>query len=204
MEEFESLQQLYERLKEVTQNELEVKNDLLPYQPDVVDYIVEQITHMNSVINNPKTKDRWKPFSIEQHKIEIERFSYLINTYLRTRVKKIEANAPHLIKLLRTDLDRGLKYLSPLEAKYLDRYSGSIDAYMKNIIKDMPENMQQFRLANIKRPDKTEYAFVQGITEATIEDGDAEIRLEPGVCRILTVSTIVDLLEKGSRQFKLI
>uniref|UniRef100_A0A6G1S531 DNA replication complex GINS protein SLD5 n=1 Tax=Aceria tosichella TaxID=561515 RepID=A0A6G1S531_9ACAR len=204
MEEFESLQQLYERLVEVTQNELELKNDLLPYQPDVVDYIVEQITHMNSVINNPKTKDRWKPFTIEQHKIEIERFSYLINTYLRTRVKKIEANAPQLIKLLRTDMDRGLKFLSPLEAKYLDRYSGSIDTFIKNIIKDMPENMQQFRLANIKKMDKTEYAFVQGLTEATIEDGDAEIRLEPGVCRILTVSTIVDLLEKGSRQFKLI
>jgi hypothetical protein len=204
MEEFESLQQLYERLVEVTQNELELKNDLLPYQPDVVDYIVEQITHMNNVINDPKTKNRWKPFSIEQHKIELERFSYLINTYLRTRVKKIENNAPQLIKMLREDIDRALKYLSPLEAKYLDRYNDSIDTYMKNIIKDMPDNMQQFRLAKIKKLEKTEYAFVQGLTDATIEDGDAEIRLEPGVCRILTVSTIVDLLEKGSRQFKLI
>jgi GINS complex subunit 4 len=204
MEGIESLQQLYERLVEVTQNELELKNDLLPYQPYVVDNIVEQITHMNSVINNPKTKDRWNAFSVEQHKIEIERLSYLINTYLRTRVKKIEVNAPHLIKMLRTDIDRALKFLSPLEAKYLDRYNDSIDTYMKKIIKDMPDNMQQFRLANVKRADKTEYAFVQGLTEATVEDGDAEIRLEPGVCRILTVSTIVDLLEKGSRQFKLI
>lgn len=202
MEEFESLQQLYERLVEVTQNEVELSDNLLPYQPEVVDYIVEQITHMNGVIN--KTKDRWSPFCIEQHKIELERFSYLINTYLRTRLKKIESNVPQLIKLLRTDIDRANKFLSPLEAKYLDRYNESIDNYMKNIIKSMPDNMQRFRLANIKQREKASYAFVIGCTDARIVDGEEEVELEPDVCRILTVPTIIDLLEKGSRQFRLI
>jgi len=202
MEEFESLQQLYERLIEVTQNELELSDNLLPYQPDVVDYIVDQITHMNGVIN--KTKNRWSPFCIEQHKIELERFSYLINTYLRTRLKKIESNAPHLIKLLRTDIERATKFLSPLEAKYLDRYNDSIDTYMKNVINSMPDNMQRFRLASIKQKERANYAFVLGCSEATVIDGEAEVILEPDVCRILTVSTIIDLLEKGSRQFKLI
>lgn len=202
MEEFESLQQLYERLIEVTQNELELSDDLLPYQPEVVDYIVEQITHMNNVIN--KTKDRWSTFCIEQHKIELERFIYLINTYLRTRLKKIESNAPYLIKLLRTDIERALKFLSPLEAKYLDRYNDSVDKYMKNVIKDMPDNMQRFRLANMIQKEKSAYAFVMGCEDARITDGDTEVILEPDVCRILTVPTIISLLEKGSRQFKLI
>lgn len=202
MDEFESLQQLYERLVEVTQNELELSDNLLPYQPDVVDYIVEQITHMNSVIN--RAKNRWSPFSIEQHKIELERFSYLINTYLRTRLKKIEANAPSLIKLLRTDMERASRFLSPLEAKYLDRYNESIDSYMKNVVKKMPDNMQRFRLAGIKQKERTNYAFVLGCEEAQIVDGESEVTLEPDVCRILTVSTIIELLEKGSRQFKLI
>lgn len=202
MEEFESLQQLYERLIEVTQNELELSDDLLPYQPEVVDYIVEQITHMNDVIN--KTKDRWSTFCIEQHKIELERFIYLINTYLRTRLKKIESNAPYLIKLLRTDIERALRFLSPLEAKYLDRYNDSIDKYMKNVIKDMPDNMQRFRLTNMIQKENAAYAFVMGCEDARIVDGDTEVILEPDVCRILTVPTIISQLEKGSRQFKLI
>lgn len=202
MEEFESLQQLYQRLVEVTQNELELSDDLLPYQSDVVDFIVEQITHMSKFIS--KNKSRLSPFCVEQHKIEVERFSYLINAYLRTRLKKIEANAPHLIKLLRTDIARATKFLSPLEAKYLDRYNDSIDSYMRNIIKDMPDNMQRFRLANMRQKEKLDYAFVVGCEEGAIIDGEAEIMLEPDVCRILTVSTIIDLLEKGSRQFKLI
>lgn len=202
MEEFESLQQLYERLVEITQNELSLSNDLLPYQPEVVDYIVEQITHMNNVIN--KTKNRWSSFSIEQHKIEIERFSYLINTYLRTRIKKIELRAPYLIRMLRTDIERATKFLSPLEAKYLDRYNDSVDTYIKNIIKDMPENMQRFRLSGIKQKEGSDYAFVVGCEEAAIMDNDSEVMLEPDVCRILTVPTIIDFIEKGSRQFKLI
>lgn len=202
MEEFESLQQLYERLVEVTQNELELTDNLLPYQPEVVDCIIEQITHMNNVIN--KTKNRWSPFCVEQHKIELERFSYLINTYLRTRIKKIETNAPYMIKLLRTDIDRATKFLSPLEAKYLDRYNDSINMYMRNVISRMPDNMQRFRLASIKQTEKSSYAFVLGCEDAKIVDGETEVMLEPDVCRILTVSTIIDLLEKGSRQFKLI
>lgn len=75
---------------------------------------------------------------------------------------------------------------------------------MKNVIKDMPDNMQRFRLASIKQREKANYAFVMGCMDATIVDGDTEVMLEPDVCRILTVSTIIDLLEKGSRQFKLI
>lgn len=202
MEEFESLQQLYERLVEVTQNEIELSDNLLPYQTEVVDYIVEQITHMNNVIN--KTKDRWSPFCVEQHKIELERFSYLINTYLRTRLKKIESNAPKLIKLLRTDIERATKFLSRLETKYLDRYNDSIDSYMANVIRDMPDNMKRFELASINQEEKTNYAFVLGCSDATIMDGGTEVILEPDVCRILTVSTIIELMEKGSRQFRLI
>lgn len=202
MEEFESLQELYKRLVEVTQNELELSEDLLPYQPEVVDYIVEQISHMDTVIN--KARSKWSPFSIEQHKIELERFTYLINTYLRTRLKKIEANAPRLIKMLRTDIERAAKFLSPLEAKYLDRYNDSINSYMRNTIKDMPDNMQRFRLADIRQRERIGYAFVQGTSEARIVDGEAEVMLEPDVCRILTIPTIINQLERGSRDFKLI
>lgn len=201
-EEFKSLQHLYERLVEVTQNEMELSDNLLPYQPGVVNCIVEQITHMSNVIN--KTKNRWSPFCVEHHKIELERFYYLINTYLRTRIRKIESNAPQLIKLLRTDIDRALKFLSPLEAKYLDRFNDSVDNYMANVIKDMPDNMRRFRLASVREEGKTSYAFVIGCDEGTIMDGETEVNLEPDVCRILTVSTIINLLEKGSRQFKLI
>lgn len=202
MEEFDSLQELYERLVEVTQNEVELSEDLLPYQPQVVDYIVEQITHMNTVID--KAKKKWSPFSIEQHKIELERFNYLINTYLRTRLKKIETNAPYLIKMLRTDMERANKFLSPLELKYLDRFNGSIDSYMKNVIKNMPDNMQRFRLASIMQRERTGYAFVLGTSEARVVDGEAEVFLEPDVCRILTIPTIISQLEQGSRDFKLI
>lgn len=198
----ESLEQYYQRLVEITENELELADDLLPYQAVVVEHFIEQVTHMNDGII--KHKAILQPFCVEQHKIVIERISYLINTYLRTRLNKIEANAPALIKMLKSDSERANKFLSRAEQKYLDRFNDSIDSYMKNIIKDMPENMHRFKLASVRPKDKLRYAFIVGLSDARILDGEAEIMLEPDVCRILTVPSIVELLEKGCRDFKLI
>lgn len=206
MMEIDSLQDLYQRLVEVLQNELEVA-ELLPYQAEILDFVVEQINHMTNVIN--MTKKQWSPFCIEQHQIELERITYLVNNYLRTRLKKIEASAPYLIKMLRTDIDRANKYMSPVEAKYLDRYNDSIDSYMMDVVmKDMPENVRRFRLANMisqqEEKARTSYAFVVGKEEARIMDGDVEVVIEPDICRILSVATIIEQLEKNSNQFQLI
>lgn len=204
-EDFENLREVYDKLLEFTSNEAEVKY-LLPYQPAVVDIIMDQIVHMNTAI---ETAVAWHPFSIEQHKLELERMHYAVNNYLRTRLKKIETNAPHLIQLLRTNRPKADKYLSPLEAKYLDRYNDSIDTYMnEKVLKDMPENMQGFRLADMvskqNEDAKFNYAFVLAKTESRLLDGESEVLLEPDVCRILTLSTVLRILEKNSRQFHLI
>lgn len=201
-----NLQELYQNLVEILQNELEV-SELLPCEAEIVDYMIEQINHMTNIIT--LTKKKWSPFCVEQHQIELERITYLVNNYLRTRLKKIEASAPYFIKMLRTDIDRALKYLSPVEAKYLDRYNDSIDSYMMDVVlKDMPENLRRFRLASMiaehEEQAKTNYAFVMGKTEATILDGDVEIQLEPDICRILSVSSIIEQLEKKSDLFQLI
>ena len=204
--EIETLQDLYLRLVEALQNELEV-SELLPCQPEIVELTIELIKRMT--LNLKENKHRMTSFAVEQHQIELERITYLRNNYLRTRLKKIESSTAYLINMLRTNIDRAHKYMSPAETKYLDRYNESIDSYMMNVVlKDMPENMRRFRLANMislhEEKAKREYAFVRGKEEATIVDGENEVALEPDVCRILSVYTIIDELEKNSIQFQLI
>lgn len=203
MEEFTNLEHVYERLKEITQNEVELGGYLLPYKREVVDCILEQIEHMSGVIEKMKSR-RMSPFCIEQQKFGLKRFNYLVSTYLRTRLKKIEANASFLIKLLKTDRHRALRFMSKLEAEYLDRFNVSIDNYMKNVLKDMPVSVQGFKHADVSQSEKLDYAFVLGCSDAKIVDGQSEVALEPDVCRILSVPTIIDLLERGSRDFKII
>lgn len=203
MDEINSLQDLYDRLLEVTQNELEL-TELLPYEPDVVELILMQITNLNDKISRLQIRGH-EPFEVEHHKIESERFSYLINTYLRTRVRKIEENAPYLKKMRDQDRQRARKFMSRSEREYLDNYYEIINSYMKNVLQDyMPPNMQKFNFKDLVEKVQTDYAFVIGKDHGTVADGNAEITIEPDICRILTVSTIVDQLEKGSRLFKLI
>lgn len=194
--------QLYERLIEITQNEIELLDDLLPYQALIVDAILNKIDHMNDILN--ECRPSYPQFVIEQHELSLERINYLINTYLRTRLRKLDHRASKYIKLLQMNYVRATKFLSPFEAKYLDRDTDSIDTYIKEIMADFPPIMRQFYLANIPDENKRKYAFVIGRSYGRIIDGEHEIEIEPDVCRILTTDAIIESAEKGSRCFKLI
>lgn len=204
---FESIQDVYNRMIEAVSNENESGDHLLPYESTAMDYIVDQIDNMKKGLL--KNKDKFSPFEIELHSIELERFSYIVNAYLRTRLRKIEDTAPYLIQLMINNKERANILLSPLEAKYLDRYNDSINDYMKDVVlKDMPDNMKKFRLADmaskIDREARSKYVFVTSKTSCVIEDNDMQIVMEPGTCRILTMATVLNLLESGRRDILLI
>lgn len=199
MEEFENLQQLYQRLNEIFINERELEDELLPYYPEVVECIVEQITHMNKILDRSRQSKTMNSFKFEFHKLEIERFSFLLFGYLRIRLKKIERNASQLIQLLNSDMDRALKFLSRQEAKYLDRYNIIVEQFIKNRIEDMPDNMKRFSLAGLKQGKHYKYAFVMGTQTGSVQDGPFQIQIEPNVCRILSVEAIVNHLENDEK-----
>lgn len=194
--------QLYNRLIEITQNEIELPNDLLPYQSSIVDAILDRIDHMNNILN--ECRETYSKFVIEHHELALERISYLINTYLRTRLRKLDNEASKYIKLLQSDFERATKFLSPFEAKYLDKDTDSIDTYITNILAEFPPIIRQFYLSGIPNKKRITYAFVIGKSHGRIIDGEHEIEIEPDVCRILTADAIVENAEKGSCCFKLI
>lgn len=197
------IQKLYAKLVEITQNELSLPHDLLPYESTVVNIILERIGHMNDVMN--ETKNRWSKFAIEQHKLELERFSYLLNSYLRTRLKKIEEDARRLVMMFKTDISKAMKFLSPFEAKFLDKYVYRIDKYVQNeVLNEFVPTMEKFHLAGVPARQYYRYAFVFGVEDGKVVDGDNEINIEPNVCRILSVPAIVEHLLEGPRCFKLI
>lgn len=197
------MDKLYIRLVEITQNEMALPQDILPYEANVVDEILERIAHMNDVIN--ETQNRWSKFAIEHIKLELERFSYLINSYLRIRLNKIEEDARRLVMMFKTDISKAMRFLSPFEAKFLDKYVYRIDKYVQNeVLNDYVPTMKRFHLAEIPTTQINRYAFVLGVENGKVRDEDNEINIEPDVCRILSVPAIVEHLLEGPRCFKLI
>ena len=84
----------------------------------MVSYFVTQIQHFENLFKKSKNLDQ---FTIESHKLEIERIKFLMHRYLERRLKKIEANAPTLINLIRENRQTAANLMSAEEATYLQR-----------------------------------------------------------------------------------
>uniref|UniRef100_A0A1B6LT31 GINS complex subunit 4 n=1 Tax=Graphocephala atropunctata TaxID=36148 RepID=A0A1B6LT31_9HEMI len=72
-------------LEEAWLNE-KLSPEILPHKTEQVDCMMEQIHHMEE---NLKKLDK-NDFRVGLHKLELDRIRYLITSYLRTRINKIE------------------------------------------------------------------------------------------------------------------
>jgi len=210
-EAFETPYQVYRRLVDIVRNESSAP-EVLPYEESLVDLTEDQIQHMKS--NLEKHRPKLDPFCIEQHSMELERVSFVVREYLRIRLKKIEDNASTLVRLLKTDTQQALRILSPLEAKYLDRYITSIDDHLqRTVLNFVPLNMKSFRLVDVASNEKQEfdahYVFVEALNtiSVTVDDpikGQEVVTMEKGSKSFLPYSGLRRHLISGSKDLLLL
>jgi len=210
-EEYDTPHQVYKRLVEVVINET-LAPELLPFEEPIVDCIVDQIQHMSD--NIKKLGSKLGSFCTEQHKIELERFSYVVNKYYRTRIEKIEANAPYLVKVLKFDRIKASKLMSNTEIKYLDNYVTSIDEHLDSTVLNlMPPNMQSFKLtdasSNQDDEHKSNYVFVKALQETSVQvdcplNGLETVEMKKGEERFLPYLSVRDHLQSGSKALLLL
>lgn len=110
--------------------------DILPYQKDIVDIMLSQLSHMNDNLKQLSENDfRWKV-----HKMELERIRYIVASYLRCRLQKIEL---FTLYILNEDAVRTVnnKYLSVAELEFAKEYYKSIEKHFHQIaLRHMPQN----------------------------------------------------------------
>lgn len=109
--------QIYKHLIDSVMNENNC-DDLLPYQTSILNYFTTQVQHFDNLLKNSKNLEQ---FTIESHKLEIERIKFLIHRYLERRLKKIEQNASTLINLARENAQTTVNLMSVEELSYLQR-----------------------------------------------------------------------------------
>ncbi|XP_015781974.1 uncharacterized protein LOC107359898 [Tetranychus urticae] len=201
---FSSPREVYGRLIEIVNNECLVE-EMLPFEETVLECILEQMRYMSEGLQRVGSK--LGSFVVEQHKIELGRFAFLVNKYYRTRLNKLESRCNEFVRLLRNDPKQAFVLLSPLEVKYLDNYVTSIDTYLDEVIlNQMPANLKNFKIGNI--PENTssgdhEYVFVKcnASTSVTIEDpiaGQEIVHMNENEQYFLPFSAIKPHFSKGS------
>uniref|UniRef100_A0A7M4DWH8 GINS complex subunit 4 n=1 Tax=Crocodylus porosus TaxID=8502 RepID=A0A7M4DWH8_CROPO len=85
--------------------------ELLESKAEVVECVMEQLEHMESNLKRVKGVD----LKVGIHRMEIERIRYVLSSYLRCRLGKIEKFFPHVLEKEKSRADGDPSILSPEE-----------------------------------------------------------------------------------------
>ncbi|XP_034193725.2 DNA replication complex GINS protein SLD5 [Osmia lignaria lignaria] len=175
--------------------------EILPHQSELVDCMLQQITHMEENMKRLEKGD----LRLMIHMMELDRIRFLVSSYLRTRLEKIEK---YVIHILSQEADRSLEdcYLTSAELQFAKDYLASIETLFKaTALNHMPGNFQGFEKEQlIVKPNMHAYIFLQAndrINGVVLPGSlDEEINFEPGSAHIVPYKAVADLVKSGAVQ----
>jgi len=185
--------EVYGKLIEAWLNE-KFAPELLESKIELVDCMLEQIRELEGKMT--KSKDLVSSLQ----KIELERVKFVISSYLRARLQKIEDNVIHVLEHEPT----GESKLSTEELKFAKSFADNMqNQFNEAVLHHMPLNVQKLEQnKNIPRPNLDAYILlkVNERQEQVLLDPDMDdpTDLEQGTQHILRYQTIASCLETSS------
>ncbi|CAL7938248.1 unnamed protein product [Xylocopa violacea] len=175
--------------------------EILPHQSDLVDCMLQQITHMEENIKRLEKGD----LRVMIHRMELDRIKFVISSYLRARLEKIEK---YTIHILSQEANRSSEecYLTTAELQFAKEFLASIETLFKTIaLQHMPGTFQAFEVNKLSvKPNMQAYIFlrVNSRVNGIMVPGslDEEIDLEPGSQHIIPYNAVADLVKSGAVQ----
>ncbi|XP_076650915.1 DNA replication complex GINS protein SLD5 [Halictus rubicundus] len=175
--------------------------EILPHQADLVDCMLQQITHME---DNMKRLDKGD-LRLMVHRMELDRIKFVISSYLRARLEKIEK---YTIHILSQEANRSPEecYLTPAELQFAKEFLASIETLFRAVaVQHMPGNFQTFEVNKLGvKPNMQAYVFLranQKIDGIVLPGSlDEEIDFEPGSQHIIQYSAVANLVKNGAVQ----
>lgn len=150
--------ELIEKLQQCWLNE-KFAPELIPHNTAVVECIIEQIKHMESNIKSAKKGD----FRIAIHKLELDRIKYMLYSYLRLRIKKIEKLASFILDEDDKRHPNVKSKLSAEEYAYATEYFRNVKEHLTaSVLDHLPINLQDLNEAvTMPKPDLDRFVFLK-------------------------------------------
>ncbi|XP_043288004.1 DNA replication complex GINS protein SLD5 [Venturia canescens] len=172
--------------------------EILPHETELVDCMLRQIAYMLENVKRLKEDD----LRLGLHTLEVERIRFVISSYLRLRIEKIER---YVIHVLSEERKRSAeeRYLSPEEFKFAQDYLASVEKLFKTLaLQHMPPNFQEFQIDQFTvKPNLHSHVLLRANkrVEAIIIPGsnDQEVSLEAGSQYIMQYKAVADLVKSG-------
>ncbi|ETV80020.1 hypothetical protein, variant 2 [Aphanomyces astaci] len=142
-------------LRDAWANELNAP-ELLTFQTDLISDMVEQVQNQQSYVDEMSadvaTLTEERSFTNKLYQMEIDRIKYMLASYLRLRLMKIERHTRHV---LHASMDK----LSPGEVDYAHSYKDLYESHCRDLLlSKLPPDHQQLdepHMSNIFHRTKT-------------------------------------------------
>ncbi|XP_071455679.1 DNA replication complex GINS protein SLD5 [Hetaerina americana] len=202
-EETITAQSVLEKLEEAWLNE-KFSPEILPHRSELVDCMLEQINQMEENVNKLKKND----FRVVVHRMELDRIRYIVTSYLRNRLDKIELFTSHILEL---ESKRPLeeRYLSPAEYKFAQEHQSHLESHFETLVlRHMPYNFQSLdKNTMCVTPNLLSQVFLRVnkssngvVVDAGGDAVDEEVDLDENTQHIMQYKAIADLVKSGNVQ----
>ncbi|XFF92242.1 hypothetical protein AB1E18_018461 [Capra hircus] len=197
--------ELIDRLEQAWMNE-KFAPELLENKSEIVECVMEQLEHMEENLKRAKKGD----LKVSIHQMEMERIRFVLSSYLRCRLMKIEKFFPHILEKEKTRREEEPSILSPEEFVFAKEFLANTETYLKDTaLKHMPPNLQKVDLVRtVPKPDLDAYVFLRVkerqenilVEPESDEQRDYVIDLEEGSQHLIRYRTIAPLVASGAIQ----
>nr|XP_056716653.1 DNA replication complex GINS protein SLD5 [Euleptes europaea] len=197
--------QLIRSLEQAWMNE-KFAPELLESKSEIVECVVEQLEHMEENLKRAKGGD----LKVGIHRMEVERIRYILSSYLRCRLRKIEKYFPHVLEKEKTRAEGDPSILSPEEFAFAKEYMANTEAHFRNVaLKHMPPNLQKVDLLKaVSKPNLDSFVFLRVkerqenilVEPETDEQREYVIDLDEDSQHLIRYKTIAPLVASGAVQ----
>jgi len=193
-----------EQLEVAWRNEL-LAPELLSSRGDLVDSVLDQIREMDESAKKAEKGSLDLPLK----KMEVDRIRFVVTSYLRCRLQKIEKYVFHVVSDDEKRKRDGFEVkMSPEESRFASEYRTHLEEYFQAVaLQKMPANAQKLdREKIVSRPNSDHYVFVRmrrkvpdvmipNVADATRE---MEVDLEDDSQHIMPYKIAAPLVQNGS------
>ncbi|KAK6629567.1 hypothetical protein RUM43_003384 [Polyplax serrata] len=194
-EDDETAGQIFKRLTTAWVNE-KCCPDLLKNQNDLVDCMMDQIKQMEENLKGLSHED----FLVVPHRMEIDRIRYVISSYLRTRLEKIESYTFFLLKRDRSIPNEDDRYMSRAEFQFAEQYLESIKSHFhEEASKHTSTLLNSFHGIDVEvRPDMRSIVTLKVLrsVEGVLING-TPVNLEVDAYHMLPFNDVRNLIDSG-------
>ncbi|XP_073510117.1 DNA replication complex GINS protein SLD5 [Phyllobates terribilis] len=195
--------ELISKLEEAWLNE-KFAPELLESKSEIVECVMEQLNHMEQNLQRARQGD----LKISFHHMEIERIRFMLSSYLRSRLVKIETFFPHVLEKEKSREEGEPPHLSPEEFAFAKEYMTNTETLLKNVaLRHMPPNLQSVDLLKcVPKPNLDSFVFLKVkqaqesilVEPETDEQSEYTIDMEVGSQHLIRYRTIAPLVASGA------